>query len=219
MRDETLNLLQQARDVGGVDLSIGEGADPTIAAAIRNAQDILPTDWLTASNDQGELYLKESASRGSYKPDRFSGDGFLAMRPAADMTQDDYNALTAHEFGHRVEDSTDGVWLMEKQFYDARTAGEDFVVMPDSFGVQAQRTKEDRWANTYVGREPIVVARPGTLDAAGNRLRTYYSYEILSSGLEWVVGNNPIYAYWLTQDEEFHRFILGILFGAKDHAI
>jgi hypothetical protein len=222
-RDETLRLLQQARDLGGEDLALADGTDEVLADVLTQAQDVFPSDWLTASNDQGELKVIQpegQQQRGYYRPDKMSGDGTLALRYIEGETDPQrFYQAAIHELGHRMEDSVDGIWLLEKEFYDARTAGEDLVDLDPKFLV-AGKTKIDQWAMEYLGKDPILSMRSaGFTDAAGDRLRSVRGYELLSNGLEWLLGADPRGAYFLAQDEEFHQWLLGLLFGAKDHTI
>lgn len=214
-RQETLRLLSQVRDVGGTDFELAGGATSALEDAVRSAQDVFPTDWIEASNDQGDLrVITESTRRGFYRAGSTDGDGVIGLR-ATDNPDALYTAMV-HELGHRMEDSVDGVWQMEQDFYDARTAGEELVNLSADLRV-AGRTRPDDFASDYLGRDPIRTVRAArVVGADGDALGTVYSYELLSSGLEWLLGSDYRGAWMLSKDPEYRQFILGILFGAKD---
>ena len=214
-RQETLRLLGQVRDVGGTDFELAGGTGEALEDAVRSAQDVFPTDWIEASNDQGDLrVITESTRRGFYRAGSTDGDGVIGLR-ATDNPDELYTAMV-HELGHRMEDSVDGVWQMEQDFYDARTDGEELVNLSADLRV-AGRTRPDDFASDYLGRDPIRTVRAARAAGAdGTALGTVYSYELLSSGLEWLLGSDYRGAWMLSKDPEYRQFILGILFGAKD---
>jgi hypothetical protein len=181
-------------------------------------QQVLPSDWIEASNSQGKLALEGDAKqmRGYYNAAR-GGGGIIALRTAG-YTDEQLETAAIHELGHRMEDSTNGVWLLEKEFYNARTADEDFVDLDPAFQVSG-RAKTDAWAIQYLGKEPLLVQRGMGVDASGEKLRAIYHYELLSVGLEWLLGNDVRGEYFLSQDPQFRQWLLGVLFGAKDHVV
>jgi hypothetical protein len=216
-RQEVVRLLSQVRDVGGTDLELAAGTPAELEDAIRSAQDVLPTDWLEASNADGSVQVVTGdARRAFYRSSSLDGNGTIALRPSDDPGS--LYTAAVHELGHRMEDSVDGVWQMEQAFYNARTADEDFTALPAALKVVG-RTKKDDFASPYLGKDPIQVVRAArAVDASGNALGTVYHYELLSSGLEWLLGTDYRGPWFLSKDEEYRHLIMGILFGAKGGA-
>jgi uncharacterized protein YukE len=201
----TVELLSQARDLGGDLTGFNSVVDPQM---LHDAIGRLPTDWIDASNTMGGVNFLEirandpAGYNGLYMP--AMGPGTIRVRLDGQTPEQIFSTIV-HEMAHRFEASVDGIWGMEADFYAARTAGEDLVSMAN-LPVMARR---DRFTDVYIGRDPIRYP-------FGPRGRPFQTYELLSRGVEWILGKEPTAMYWLERDNEYRRFVLGILFGLKN---
>jgi hypothetical protein len=212
MRQETIRLVDQVRGVGDTELAIADGAPAVLEDVLRQVEGAFPTDWLDASNADGKVTLLQEANRrGYYRTDPQGGNGTIGLRYNDQTTSDQLITAMLHEWGHRMEDSVDGIWQAERDLYDARTADDVWKKLPDDLKVLG-RAKFDKFASPYLGKDPIQVVR-------GGGLPDIYHYELLSSGLEWVLGTDYRGAWLLSKDEEFHQWVLGLLFGAQGKVV
>ena len=209
--------LDEVRGLGGVDVSFADAGadakfDQAVADAVTGASDRIPSDWLQASNDLGDLTTvrdRERSSVGWFLGDT-NGGGALAVQYNRD-TPDLIRENTAlHEMMHRMEQVYPEIGQLEQQFYDYRTAGDAFVDLTN--GVK-QRTKLDQWVDEYLGREPLIQRRPSFADLTyGFDRQSAPSYELLSVGAEALLGGagNGFDLAALRQDREYISFVLGL---------
>ena len=205
MQQETVNLLGQVRDLDDVDLSL-KVQSQEVADALQELQDVLPADWLQAINEDGDItaadFPKGHQGAGFYSP--LAGKVTIDYNPDDPFVDQDLATKGAHELGHVVEQRVNGIWQMERDFYDSRTA--DDVAQKLQNGI-AKLTKKDSFADPYIGTLPTTY---------GTGAQQYKAYELLSHGLQWTLGKETYAQSKLAQDPEFQKFILGILFGAKN---
>lgn len=208
--------LADVRDLGGDIRATGaNGArlDQRIADAVAQAQGNIPSDWIAASNDMGDLSIiknRERNSGGWYMEaaDR-SGGGTIAVSYKQGSSDVQMQSTVLHEFMHRMEATIPQITQLERDYYESRTASEAFVDLTN--GIKA-RTKLDQWVDEYLGREPLYTRVPAYLAPDGTARDYVYSYELLSIGAEAALGGGVTYDLnALRQDDEFMSFILGLL--------
>jgi SPP1 gp7 family putative phage head morphogenesis protein len=218
-RQVTLDMLKQTRGTAdsarlAIESSVPEH-DEIVAGYLRQAVENVPRDWVEQSNAAGDLYSIRDRSRalgqtGGYFQPLENGRGTLAVRYTQKDSIEALQTTALHEFVHRMEQVNPLISFLEQDFYEARTAGEALVDLTN--GVNDQ-TKLDKWVDEYLGRKPSAIY--GTYNGRGWLPGRYvkYSYEILTMGVEMLLGPAGDAAL-LAQDPEWLHFVLAILFGA-----
>ncbi|NLZ54631.1 MAG: hypothetical protein GX892_16125 [Thermoanaerobacteraceae bacterium] len=175
-------VLKEVRQVGSdVEHLFALGTDKKAQKAYLEAINNLPKEWVEKSAKEPITVI---AKRGRAYYNRTTSEMVLGTE----------NTFTTacHEIGHRIEKVVDGVTDLERQFYDARTAGHSLKTIP---GTTDEMYKPNDWADPYVGR--------------------YYefdAYEILSTGLETLLdGKRDVIDAW--KDPEQIKFVMGLLGG------
>ena len=176
------SVLREVRQVGSdVEHFFALGTSKKAQKAYLEAINNLPKEWVEKSAEQ-PITVVAKRGRAYYN------------RKKAEMVLGTENTFSTacHEIGHRVEKVVDGVTDLERQFYNARTAGHSAKVIP---GTTNELYKPNDWADPYVGR--------------------YYgfdAYEILSTGLETLLdGKRDVIDAW--KDPEQIKFVMGLLGG------
>ncbi len=175
-------VLKEVRQVGSdVEHLFALGTDKKAQKAYLEAINNLPKEWVEKSAKEPITVI---AKRGRAYYSRTTSEMVLG-------TENTFSTA-CHEIGHRIEKVVDGVTDLERQFYDARTAGHSLKTIP---GTTDEMYKPNDWADPYVGR--------------------YYefdAYEILSTGLETLLdGKRDIIDAW--KDPEQIKFVMGLLGG------
>jgi len=175
-------VLREVRQVGSdVEHFFALGTSKKAQKAYLEAINNLPKEWVEKSAKE-PITVIAKRGRAYYN------------RKKAEMVLGTENTFTTacHEIGHRIEKVVDGVTDLERQFYDARTAGHSLKIIP---GTTDELYKPNDWADPYVGR--------------------YYefdAYEILSTGLETLLdGKRDVIDAW--KDPEQIKFVMGLLGG------
>jgi SPP1 gp7 family putative phage head morphogenesis protein len=217
-RQVTLDMLKQTRGTAdsarlAIESSVPEH-DEIVAGYLRQAVENVPRDWVEQSNAAGDLYSIRDRSRalgqtGGYFQPLENGRGTLAVRYTQKDSIEALQTTALHEFVHRMEQVNPLISFLEQDFYEARTAGEALVDLTN--GVNDQ-TKLDKWVDEYLGRKPSAIN--GTYNGRGWLPGRYvkYSYEILTMGVEMLLGPAGDAAL-LAQDPEWLHFVLAVLFG------
>jgi len=161
-----------------------------VKKAVEDISELLPTDWLEASNKYGKMkaqYLPDS--RGSYWEEGLR----LELGYENDWRRKS-NAL--HEFGgHRTQHVFGRDILdIEEEFYHYRTPNEKARWLGPPYN-RDEYGKRDKFTDEYMGKEYWWEGKQ-------------YSYEILTMGLEGVMFNR---FNLLQGDPEYYKLILGIL--------
>ena len=183
------NTLSQIRPVGpeGRKHEYVKQSNRKIKTWLDDATDFLPSDWVLNSIDSEFLMLTKKVNRGYY---RHSLNPDIEAIFASSVDRESSESTVLHEFGHRVENTTNGVKDIEREFYQRRTEGETSKWLGPDYGYD-EVAKEDKFSSAYMGRD---YGRD--------------SYEILSMGLEGVFyGNYELY----DKDPEYFDLILGLL--------
>ena len=175
-------VLKEVRQVGSdVEHLFALGTDKKAQKAYLEAINNLPKEWVEKSAKEPITVI---AKRGRAYYSRTTSEMVLG-------TENTFSTA-CHEIGHRIEKVVDGVTDLERQFYDARTAGHSLKTIP---GTTDEMYKPNNWADPYVGR--------------------YYefdAYEILSTGLETLLdGKRDVIDAW--KDPEQIKFVMGLLGG------
>ena len=186
---ETLDAIRPGFGAGA-ELDLDGGA-PKHVADVRPACDFMPRDWIAASNDLGGLTIVSmpNNSRAYYDPAK------------SELHIHDDPSTTRHELVHRMEHSVPELIDREREFFERRTAGEDWApIYPnaDREEVREEIGKRDDFSEHYMGK--------GYPDVAG---RTAGGREILSMGIQGLIDER--YAL----DDEYRRFVLGCLLGVR----
>ena len=176
------SVLREVRQIGSdVEHFFALGTSKKAQKAYLEAINNLPKEWVEKSAEQPITVI---AKRGRAYYNREKAIMVLG-------TENTFSTA-CHEIGHRVEKVVDGVTDLERQFYNARTAGHSAKIIP---GTTNELYKPNDWADPYVGR--------------------YYefdAYEILSTGLETLLdGKRDIIDAW--KDPEQIKFVMGLLGG------
>jgi len=207
--------LQEMRPMGGADLALdttARGFNDDLAQTLQQAQEMVPRDWIAASNDLGTLnvVLNRNASGAGWFEGYANGAGKIGLDLPANLRQArQAQSLGLHEIMHRMEQAIPQISQLEEQFYNARTLGDELVDLTN--GVNA-KTKLDNWIDPYIGRAPLIIRRPEYDSPLGFPRRSVESYEILSVGAEAILGGGATYdTIALREDEGFINFILGLL--------
>lgn len=111
--------------------------------------------------------------------------------------------VAIHEFGHAMEASIPGMRLLEWVFYYRRTNATKVKARNVPGYSKKEWFREDEFGHFYVGRD---YAR---YYGANERLRPWQSYEIVSMGVEALLGSRRPEVVW--RDDDYRRFILGTL--------
>ena len=168
-----------------------KGSNKKVKEVVTEVSKYLPADWLEKSNAT-EMLTKKS-KRGYYRKSGYASPAQIAM----DVTSRNVNKTAIHEMGHRFENVVPGIYELEKQFYDRRTAGDPVVRLKDIYPNHdydpTEVTKKDKFTNAYMGK------------VYKDRF-----YEIFSMGLEGVfLKTNDLWS----KDKEYVDFVLGVMAG------
>ena len=222
--------LSEIRDTGGVDLKLADRPttppywtgpvqpDVFVAERLAAAAEQLPSDWLQASNDLGEIIPIRSLATNSAGMQQSLSDGrsIIELRYSKKGDPVSYEATLLHELVHRMEAVLPQLSDMEQAYYDARTADESFVRLTNGIG---QNTKLDAWLDQYLGREPLDQARPVFQLADGTYRYATKSYELLTMGAEMLFApgtDAATFALWA--DSDYANFVLGAFMGVRADA-
>ena len=145
-----------------------------------------PREWVERSLMAGSLDTKK-VGRGYYN----NAQGLMAISGSYD---DECRETATHELAHRFEYTVPGIVEMEREFFEKRTQGEEYVPLRDLTGNKAyksdEKAKKDNFVNPYIGR-----------DNGGN------SFEVVSMGFTYAFHNPKA----LMGDKDYAQLILGIL--------
>lgn len=195
--------LEELRPMGGpVNFDFaGAGFDIDASIAVQGAAQLVPAEWLEASNALGDINaigLRNAQGSGYFLP-YHNGNATIAMELRGGQVEQ--QSLALHELMHRMETAVPQISELEAAFYAARTAGDEAVDLTNGI---AGQTKLDRWRDEYIGRLP----HPATNGAK--------SFEVLSIGAEMVLGGGSAQdLVALRSDQEYVNFVLGIFATVK----
>jgi hypothetical protein len=178
-----------------------------------------PSDWVSASNDKGNLFYLDLPDRASY------GDLILTtLDESRTLSMPDwkviqipvedpslYQTLT-HELSHRMSHSVEGLKMIEEAFYKRRTKNslaenyaEDELVRPDHF------------IHRYAGRdyqEEDLRVEPELREKEVDPTMVSRRFEVLSVGIEAIMAGGYeglIGANKYNSDRDMAHFVLGVL--------
>ena len=155
---------------------------------------LLPSDWLRNSMDQGtlELFPLNGEKRANHVGTA-SGSAISISNRLSRMSTDDLG-VCIHEFTHRLEKTEPKLNEIELAFYEQRTRNEELVPLsklrPGDRYSYDEETRPDHFPDPYCGK--------------------YYddnSREILTMGFQWAYT----YPERFKDDKEYRELVYGIL--------
>jgi hypothetical protein len=170
----------------------------------QKALDLYPAEWVDTFAEQFSTVRVALVKRGSWLNSR-DGTARLAIstRKPRIADQDAGFATAVHEVGHGMEDVIPGVKQMEYVYWQRRAKSDNNKIQ----GIFSPRStsefgNKDDWREAYTGKSYGLGAND--------------NYEIFTTGVESLLGGGGHFGdstKGLTVDEDFRRFILGVLIG------
>jgi len=196
------------------------------AQLVREASQLFPDSWTTAADHFGPLYTKAKAgARGFHytetMPPPYPGAtqvlpefGRVPWEQAAGYLLTRTGALNnaVHEFAHRLQHALPGLESLFEDLHQRRTIGHPLERLRDVTPIPYranERTRKDKYANAYQGKEysgkPLEVMTMAMEAVLGARGKALPGRE---SPAEWF---RKVY----TDDREMVDFTVGLLFYWK----
>lgn len=228
MEQELLRgMLSQVRDFGGdVDIDNRRTAGLKIVSggALRNvkntppkpidvrraqaAMNVYPARWAELANQRGSLLVGSRKGAVFLPGNVVNNDMLFIGNGGFDRYRGGFPSIldeaAAHEMGHRMEQSVPGLRALEFAMQRRRgTRGDGSLEPLSSMGVNGVSHADD-WANPYTGKtyEDNAAKRDAAADGP---------WEIFTTGIEDVFGNNDLLRYAKDGDTELMDFVLGSL--------
>lgn len=192
-RKAVVEALGEVRELGGASFRHRAGSQQKGKDAVAKAAELLPKEWIEASNASAVVLQPCARVRRAYYQHYGPNAGKLEVSNSSNPERRLEVAL--HELGHRFEYTTPGLIGLSQEFLARRTAGESNKRLKDLFprhGYAAREVvKVDRFLHPYMGKD---YGRDAT--------------EIVSMGLESVFADT--HNLW-DQDPDYLEYILGVL--------
>ena len=184
--DTVRNVIRQLRSVGtnGGTVTQPWTKRKEVKATLEEVREYLPTAWLEKSSNS-EI-LTKTGQRGYYRQKWGKDTAIISLSGTGTAGR---LRVAFHELGHRFEDVVPGIFKLEREFYQRRTAGESLQWLGPGYKV-TEKSRFDQFLSKYMGKE----------------YRDDY-HELLSMGLESLFTGS----YDLSKDTDFYDFILGLV--------
>tara|TARA_R110000822_G_scaffold23271_1_gene72182 strand:- start:225 stop:2267 length:2043 start_codon:yes stop_codon:yes gene_type:complete len=202
-REEARKLIKELRAVGGGTKTNVIGTGP-IKKLIDDAFDEYPDDWVNDFTEKFPTLEVKSSTRGGWLNRTVNNRAPLisiSKRPGRFLDETPGFDTAVHEVGHGFEDSVRGIKPLEYAFYMRRAKADNYEYQ--SWSKNTEFGSKDDWRDSYTGRDY-------------GRVTPTENYEIFTTGMESLIGGNGYFGNILqsqTVDDDFRRFILGVLVG------
>ena len=202
-REEARKLIKELRAVGGGNKANVIGTGP-VKKLISDAFDEYPDDWVNDFSEKFPDLIVKSGPRGEWKDLTPIGKNpriIVSKNPGRFLDETPGFDTAVHEVGHGFEDSVRGLKPLEYAFYMRRAKADNYEYQ--SWNKTKEFGSKDDWRNQYTGREY-------------GKVTPTENYEIFTTGVESLLGGNGYFGDILenqTVDDDFRRFILGVLIG------
>ena len=224
--DAVFEVLNQVREMGGVDVNFADKLSSTAARRIvvNNtdsskalndlAQRIFPKEWLETSNTAGQTVINRVENRGWAETVGIRGKSEVNTVVNSDATE----RLMAHEFMHRMEYVVDGISRAEWTFLHQRVEGvrgrvaQSLRTLCKGNGYRADEIAlKDDFKNAYSGKfyNPFGGDSVSAWRSLAPDERT--AFEVMTTGFEDLVTGVNNMGITSGTDPEFKAFLLGVL--------
>jgi hypothetical protein len=170
----------------------------------QEALDLYPASWVDTFTEQFSTVKVGLVRRGSWKnfKDNTARLSISTRKPRI-ANQNEGFATAVHEVGHGMEDVIPGLKQMEYTYWQRRAQSDNYNIQ----GIFSPRStsefgNRDEWREPYSGKSYGLGAND--------------NYEIFTTGVESLLGGSGSFGdstKGVTVDDDFRRFILGVLIG------
>ncbi len=204
---ETLQTLQQVREMGGVSFS-DSIAKRSVRAAVDQLEEVaqyFPREWLEKSASAKPMRVTWTTAKntgGYYEHFSTGNEARLALRRGAAVEKQ--RAFLTHELAHRMENILPELVEAEKAFFLKRTAGSPITPGEKLGFAKGTKIRKDKFG-------PADGSKHGRTWYMGTEYEFEGAYELLSMGMEGIYGLDREILEKLLIDRELYDFFLGIL--------